>query len=158
MNKQAFATAVLAAAAFGTAAQAQDKMSMDEAPAEARAAARAAAPGMSFDSVGLDLDGGQATYEFAGKNADGMMVEVDVLADGQVLEIERQIDMSEVPSAVKTLLDRYAAGMEPSMVEQSTHANLEVWYEFGGTLEGSEIDAEVSSDGKRILIQDDQAG
>ena len=158
MHKQAFATAVFAVAAFATAAQAQDEMSMDEAPAEARAAARAAAPGMSFDSVGLDLDGGQATYEFAGKNADGMTVEVDVLADGQVLEIERQIDMSEVPSAVKTLLDRYAAGMQPEMIEESTHANFEIWYEFGGTLDGSEIDAEVSADGKRIMIQDDQAG
>ena len=157
MHKHAFATAALLAAT-GSPALAQDTVSMDEVPPEARAAAQAAAPGTSFDSVGLDLDGGRAAYEFAGTGEDGKAIEVDVLADGRVLEIEREIDMSEVPEAVRTLLDRYASGMQPEMIEESTHANFEVWYEFGGTLEGGEIDAEVSADGRRILIQDDQAG
>ena len=157
MHKHAFATAALLAAT-GSPALAQDTVSMDEVPPEARAAAQAAAPGTSFDSVGLDLDGGRAAYEFAGTGEDGKAIEVDVLVDGRVLEIEREIDMSEVPEAVRTLLDRYASGMQPEMIEESTHANFEVWYEFGGTLEGGEIDAEVSADGRRILIQDDQAG
>ena len=158
MNKYKLALATATLLGAGGTALAQDSMSMDEVPPEARAAAQAAVPGTSFDSVGLDLDGGQATYEFAGTGEDGKAIEVDVLATGEVLEIEREIEMSEVPEAARTLLERYASGMQPEMVEESTHANFEVWYEFGGTLDGSEIDAEVSADGTRIMIQDDQAG
>ena len=76
--------ALAAAMALVAGGAAAETISMDQVPAAAKAAAMYAAGGVKLTDVGLDLDGGQATYEFTGKNADGRQVEIDVLADGKI--------------------------------------------------------------------------
>ena len=44
-------------------------------------------------------------------------------------------------------------------IEKSTRSNLTIWYEFDAKdARGKEIDVDISGDGRRILIQDDDAG
>jgi hypothetical protein len=145
------------AVAISPAAFAQD-MKVEDAPAAVRAVALLAAGGLPLESVALDLDGGIATYEFKTKTERGTQLEIDVTADGHIDELEEEITINDVPGQVTELLARHFPGLKPTFIERSTRGSLAVWYEFEGTHDGRELDIEVRSDGRVILIQDDTAG
>ena len=150
--------ALFPAIAWSVEAKDEDSVSMNDVPAEVRAAAQAAANGTRLEKVDLDLDDGTATYELSGKGADGKMIEVDVLRDGRIEEVEQEITMDGVPEAVKKLMSKHMPNFKADKVEKSTRPNFEVYYEFDGQNgDGQELDVEIRSDGKRIIIQDDAA-
>ena len=161
-------TFLLATAAIGLAlpafAQAtgggdESSISMDEVPEAAMTAAQENAMGVEFDSVQIDPDNETETYEFSGAKEDGMMLEVDVLADGTVEEIEEEITMEEVPQAVSATLDSEASGLEPSFIEKSTREDgATIVYEFEGTLDGQEVDIEINEDGSGFVNNADMEG
>lgn len=146
----------LALASLPALAQEEKPMAMDEAPAAALDAAKQHAGGMEFTNVQVDMDEGVETHEFSGKGQDGKMLEVDVTADGKVLEIEREIAMDEVPGEVSQKPDRYAPGFQPTFVEKSERPDA-VYYELEGQGQNGELDIEIREDGRRIIIQDDTA-
>ena len=151
-------TSALAVPAF---AQDEQVMTMADVPPPvlARAETIAMSMGVTIDSVGLDLDNGTATYEFAGKLPSGMAFEIDVDADGTVEELEEQIEAAAVPQPAMDLVARYLPGFAPELVEKSTRGDFVVFYELeGNNAQGNAIDVEVRADGRQILIQDDLAG
>ena len=99
--------ALFPAIAWSAEAKDEDTITMKDVPVQAKAAAQAAANGMKLEKVDLDMDNGTATYELAGKGADGKTVEIDVLADGTIEEVEQEISMDDVPDAVKKMLTKY---------------------------------------------------
>ena len=162
-------TLLLATAALGLAfpalaqvaggAEEESSIAMDDAPEAAMAAAQENAMGVEFDNVQIDTDGGAETYEFSGTKDDGMMLEVDVLADGTVEEIEEEVAIDAVPEAVRATLDAEVPGMEPSFVEKSTREDgAQIVYEFEGTHDGQEVDVEVNEDGSNFVRNEDAAG
>lgn len=158
MNKFAATLAVLGLAAPAY-AQEENEMSMEEVPAAAMEAAQANANGVEFESVAMDPDAGTDTYEFAGTMENGMAYEVDVLADGTIEEIEEEIEMDALPEEVMTALEENLSGFTPDMVEKSTREEGQtVVYEFEGTHDGGEIDAEINEDGSNFMMNEDQAG
>lgn len=135
----------------------ENTVNMKDVPPAAKAAAMAAAPGVKFDKVGLDMDDGTASYEFAGK-MDGKAIELDVMEDGTVEEMEHEISMDEVPERVSKTLKKHMGDFEPKFIEKSVRNGFQVYYEFEGEgPEGGELDVEISADGKKIIIQDDTA-
>lgn len=64
------------------------ELELAEAPAAARAAAEAAVPGIVLSRVVAETEDGVLVHEFTGV-ADGVEYEIEVAADGRVLEIER---------------------------------------------------------------------
>jgi len=154
MNKFLIATAVLT---FGTAATAQEEttMTMEEVPPTVMEAATAANNmGTEFESVAMD-DG---VYEFAGTGSDGMDYEIDVMEDGSIEEVEKQIAMEALPAEVTTALEAEMAGFTPEYIEESTRPEGVVVYEFEGTHEGQTIDAEINADGTGFMMNEDAAG
>ena len=151
----AAAAIVLAVPAF---AQEERTITMDQVPAVALEAAKARANGVEFTAVAMDDDEGTDTYELSGKKANGMAIEVDVLADGTIEEVEEQVEMSAVPEVVKSALQENLAGFTPAMAEKSTRPGGKVVYEFEGTHDGKEIDAEIDEDGSNFAMNDDTAG
>ena len=148
-------TTALLALATAAAAQEETTMTMEEVPAAVMEAATAAnAMGTEFESVAMD-DG---IYEFAGTGSDGMGYEVDVMEDGTVEEVERQIEASALPAEVAAALEAEMAGFTPDYVEESTRADGAVVYEFEGTHEGQEIDAEINADGSGFTQNNDATG
>ena len=133
-------------------------MSMDQVPPAAMEAAKTAAEGVEFTAVAMDDDEGTETYELSGTTADGMNIEIDLLADGTLEEVEKQIDAGALPEAVTVTLEQELPGFAPAMVEESTRADGSIVYEFEGTHDGKEIDAEVSADGSNYVMNDDTAG
>ena len=148
----------VAAAVFAVpfAADAQD-VSMDDVPQTVKDAAISAAGDVTLDTVGIEEEDGTSTYELSGKDDAGMMLEIDVLEDGTVVEKEQQIAAEDVPADVMEMLGRYVPDFEPGTIEMSERT-AENWYEFSGTSGGTEFDIEVDAEARRILIQDDSAG
>ena len=149
----------IAAPAF---AQEENQISMDEVPQAAMEAAQAEAEamGVSFENVQMDDDEGTTTYELSGQMDNGMTLEIDVLEDGTVEEIEEEIEMSALPQEVSATLEENLSGFQPDFVEKSTRPAEDdrVVYEFEGTHEGGEIDAEINEDGSNFTMNEDTAG
>ena len=139
-------------------AQEENAMTMEQAPQAAKDAAMSHANGITFDTVQMDDDEGTDTYEFGGKMANGMALEVDVLADGTLEEIEEEIAVGDVPPEVMATLSKNLAGFAPAMAEKSTRPDNLVVYEFEGTHDGKEIDVEINADGSNYTMVDDAAG
>ena len=138
----------------------EQKVTMDSVPHAAKAAAMYAAAGIELTEVGLDMDGGQATYEFSGEADNGQTFEFDVLPDGRVIEVEMEIDENEVPRKAMELVRQHLEDFQPTKIERSVRTGdvVSMWYEMEGTgRDGQEIDVEVLGDGKVILIQSDPA-
>lgn len=156
MTKFTFASIAAATLAVSGAAVAQEEatVAMADVPPVVMEAAMANANGVTFDTVAMD-DG---VYEFAGKMASGMGLEVDVREDGTIEEVEEQIDAAALPAEVAAALESNMAGFTPSYVEQSTREGGEIIYEFEGTFDGKEIDAEINADGSNFVMNDDAAG
>lgn len=144
------------AAVIGSAAAAQEEttVKMEDVPAVVMEAAMANANGVTFDTVSMD----EGVYEFAGKMASGMGLEVDVMEDGTIEEVEEQIEMAALPAEVTAALTASMAGFTPAYIEKSTRADGVVVYEFEGTVDGKEIDAEINADGTGFVMNDDMAG
>jgi hypothetical protein len=140
-------------------AQQPKQVGLNDAPPHVSAAALGAANGIKFEKVEIEFEDGHAVFEFIGKRQDGKAYEVDVLHDGTIQEVEEEIGIADVPQAVRDTLNRFLPNIQPSKIEKSTRANFSIWYEFDAKdARGKEIDVDISSDGKRILIQDDDAG
>jgi hypothetical protein len=107
--------------------------------------------------VALDTDGGHATYEFRTTSADGTQREFDFFVDGSLDEIETIIQTDAVPAHVMAAYTRYFPAGEIGKIEHSMRANGAVWYETDTTIDGREIDVDISGDGTAILIADDTA-
>lgn len=144
--------------ATAASAQEQQQVGMQDVPHAAMAAARQAAGTTEFQAVGLDLDDGQATWELSTKSGDGKGIEVDVTAEGMVVEVEYETAEDEVPQRVMDLLRKYFPDMQPATIERSVRKNFVTFYEFEGEANGSEVDVEVRNDGRMLVIQDDGAG
>jgi hypothetical protein len=159
MKRTLLATTMLLSLATASFAQQPKPITLNDVPPHVMATALALANAIKFEKVQLDYDDGTAKYEFVGKLPNGKAFEVDVYTDGRVEEVEEEIDMNSVPPAVRATLNRFFPNLQPAKVEKSTRANLGVWYEFDAKdPRAGEIDIEISADGKRILIQDDDAG
>ena len=164
MKKFLLATAALGLAlpAFAQTsggAEEENQIAMEEVPEAAMTAAQENAMGVEFDSVQLDDDEGTETYEFSGAKEDGMMLEVDVLADGTVEEIEEEVAMDAVPQPVSATLDSELSGFQPEFIEKSTRDDgATIVYEFEGQHEGQPIDVEINEDGSNFQRIEDTAG
>lgn len=109
--------------------------------------------------TGVQLDGDDviAVYEFAGKAADGTLLEVDILPNGSVEELEIAISKDAVPSAVWNALRTFAPEFEFAddavLIEKSVRPSAvglpQIWYEFSGV----DFDVEIRSDARGIFIE-----
>jgi len=109
--------------------------------------------------TGVQLDGDDVApvYEFAGKAADGSVLEADILLDGSLEELEISISKDAVPAPVWDALRTFAPNFEFSdeavLIEKSVRPSAlglpQIWYEFSGV----EFDVEIRSDAKGIFIE-----
>ena len=67
---------------------------LSEVPANVLAAARAAVPGIVFEEAERETEDGRIVYELEGE-ANGKEYEIEVSADGTVLEVEEEDDEDE---------------------------------------------------------------
>jgi hypothetical protein len=141
-----------------TAVAADDQpIPLDKVPAIVREAAGKAAPGIIWSKATKETEKGKTTYELTGKLADGREISAQVSEQGKLLEVETEINLADVPtvvtSALKTKMPKFKA---EEAVTVSRDGKL-VGYEFEGKIaDGKEIIVFVSSDGKKVEIEDEE--
>jgi len=131
-------------------------VALEDVPADLIDAVRARMPGLKLTDANTEAeDDGDLVYEIRGVTGDARKVEFDIRPDGEIDEIEVEFAADMVPGAVmKALADRMP-GFTPTFIEASHSASMKVvGYEFVGTMGDSEIDVEVSADGRHIAIAD----
>jgi hypothetical protein len=162
-----FAAAALAAALAGggNAAQAQSaKLETNQVPPHILAAARAAAGLDQVTEAGVEVEGGRLVFEIKGRTREGRVREVDVLASGEIEEMEDEIAQSDVPQPVMQALQRWMPNFRLTKMERSERpvpgGNVVTFvvFEFEGQHGGVEVDVEVAADGSRVMIVDDTKG
>lgn len=158
-------TAALAVIVGAAAAQAQSaKLETNQVPPHIAAAARAAGGFEQVAEAGVEVEGGRLIFEIKGRTREGRVREVDILASGEVEEIEDEIQQNEVPQPVMQALQRWMPNFRPTKTERSERpvpgGNGAVFliYEFEGQHGGVEVDVEVAADGSRLMIVDDTRG
>ena len=91
--------AALAVAVGGSAAQAQSmRLEANQVPPHIAAAARAAGGFDQITEAGVEVEGGRLVFEVKGRTREGRVREVDILATGEVEEIEDEIQQGRCRS------------------------------------------------------------
>ncbi|QGJ71014.1 Hypothetical protein PBC10988_27170 [Planctomycetales bacterium 10988] len=150
--------AVLGLCTASLSAGEEQQVQMSQVPTAAWDAASKAAEGVRFTQAAMEMEQGKKVYELSGKNFEGCQYEVDVTADGKVLEVEQQITIDEVPATVRRAIERRAQQFQAKKIEKSIRPYQGVWYEFEGQNgQGEHIDLEISSCGTmcKIELEDD---
>jgi hypothetical protein len=151
-------TALAALLALATAARADDKKAgkipVDKIPKAVMDTIKARLPGAEITSAERELEDGKVVYDIELKQK-GRKFEMDILEDGTLIEIEKEIALKDVPEAVtKTVKAKYPKAsikevMEVNKVkgQQETPDHYEVVIE---TADKKTQEVIVSLDGKSI--------
>jgi len=147
--KAAVTAAALACA--GAHASNETKVELSDLSSRVLEAAYAAAPGVEFERVTIEMEGDLAIYEFEATGPDGKHIEVDITEDGELQEIELELSMDEAPEAVVAALEKESPGFTPTYIEASIRPDGVFLYEFEGvTAEGVETEIEISETGRIV--------
>lgn len=152
------ALTITAALVFTTPLIAQDEtaISLDDVPENVLDTALSTAPGVTFDRVSIEVENGVSIYEFEAQDHNGKHIEIDVTEDGDLEEIEMEIDASELPASVLETLNDVAPGFRPDYIELSVRDGGAAFvYEFEGELDGASMDIEIAENGELLLLSDD---
>lgn len=119
-----------------------------EVPAVALATAEYYAPGVTFFRYAYEDEDGLRVYEFEAIDPDGRHIEVDVLADGELQEIEWEKTMDEIPAGVRGEFELQYPDMQVSFIEASIRPDGSFHYEFEGVdADGDFMDVEIVDTG-----------
>lgn len=86
--------------------QPKPKMTLDQVPADARAALLKLAGGAPIVEVEREKERGMEFYEAEWK-VNGKEAEAKVMANGDLVEMEEEIDAAALPAAVKAVVDKH---------------------------------------------------
>jgi putative hemolysin len=90
-NTRLLSACLLILLSIGCQSTSSATMTLDEVPQAARDAALAAVPGLVLEEAETEVANGATVYCLEGK-ADGKEYEIEVTADGRVLEVESEDD------------------------------------------------------------------
>src|SRR5581483_11821126 len=85
-------------------ARSQDKITPDKLPAKVMDAVKARFPGAEFTAITKETADGKVVYDIELKQK-GRKYEMDIQEDGTVLEVEKQVDLKDVPKAVLKIVE-----------------------------------------------------
>jgi uncharacterized membrane protein YkoI len=139
---------------------AEEKISADKLPAKVAEAVKARFPGAEFTSITKETTDGKVVYDIELKHK-GRKYEMDIQEDGTVLEVEKEVDLKDVPDAIKKAVE---AKFPKSTIKEVMEVNLvkdkvekpdhyEVVLE---TADKKTIEITVSLDGKKVNQEEEK--
>jgi uncharacterized membrane protein YkoI len=148
---------------LATAALADDKdkkIAPDKLPQKVMDAIMGRFPGAEITSAEKETEDGKVVYDIELKHKD-RKYEMDILEDGTIIEIEKEVDLKDVPKAVKQALeDKYPKAtikevMEVNKVKdkKETPDHYEVTLEFA---DKKTKEVTVSLDGKTVKAEGEE--
>jgi len=136
-----------AAAATGWASGDDDEeqVSIDQVPAGVKATILKEAMGGVVKEIERETEKGKTIYE-AEIIIDGREIEIEVAADGTLLEREEEVSLDQVPAAVKATILKEAKGAVITEVEKESSKG-KTYYEAEWVVGGKEVEIKVATDG-----------
>ncbi|KAA9131675.1 hypothetical protein F3N42_10205 [Marinihelvus fidelis] len=138
-------------------ASGKEDVGLADVPADVMAVATAAGPGVTFNEAEFETRNGKAYWDIEGEGPNGE-IEFDITqVDGQwaVVETQRDISTTDVPSAVAAALADAATGFVPGRIIESIQADGLVIYEFFGA-DDNDVKHEVSWNGESANWLEDE--
>jgi hypothetical protein len=152
---------IIAAGCAGDHTNKADKLSVKDVPDSVMHSVNARLPGASVNSVEKEKEHGKLVYDLE-LTQNGRKYEMDVVDDGTVLQIEKEVALSNVPAAVtKAVQAKYPHAtikevMEVSDVKGATeHADH---YEVVVVDAGKKEELTVALDGSSVKEEDEDEG
>lgn len=127
----------------------EKKMRKSDLPAAVQKTAAEQSEGATVRGYATEMDGGKRLYEVE-LMKDGHSKDVSMSADGQVMEVEEQVDLTTLPDAVKTGLQEKAGKGMIKKVESLTKSGTLVAYEAQVTTGTKHSEVQVGPDGKTL--------
>jgi uncharacterized membrane protein YkoI len=151
------ATAALVLAAAARAEDKAEKIAPDKLPDKIKDAIKGRFPGADVTSAEKETEDGKVVFDIELKH-DGRKYEMDILEDGTVIEIEKEVMAKDVPAAIsKAVEDKYPKSkvlevMEVNKVKgkDETPIHYEVTLE---TADKKKLEVIVSLDGKSVKAE-----
>ncbi len=123
----------------------EDRVSIDQVPAAVKATILKEAKGGTVKEIERETEKGKTIYE-AEIIIDGRKIEIEVAADGTLLEREEEISLDQVPAAVKATILKEAKGAAITEVEKESSKG-KTFYEAEWVVGGKEVEIKVAADG-----------
>ncbi|MGB3626429.1 MAG: hypothetical protein WA989_11385 [Henriciella sp.] len=128
-------------------------------PASVTAAIAAERPDFEVEEVMKKVRDGRTYYDVEGELGDGSELEFDVLMEGEnarIVEIQRDLEWSDVPEDVRTVAPDASDGAEPVRTIESTQTDGAVIYEFFADGQPSDPAWEVRVRGGEVELLDER--
>jgi hypothetical protein len=125
------------------------KINRSELPAAVEKTVVEQTKGATIRGFSQEKENGQTTYE-AEMLVNGHTKDVQMDTNGAVMEVEEQVELQEVPAAVKAGLQAKAGKGKITKVESITKKNKLVAYEAQVVTDGKKSEVQVGPDGKTL--------
>ena len=103
----------------------------------------------TYANVEINPDG-SFVYELGGQNQQGFNFEMDIKTNGEIIEIDEQVDASAVPAEVMKILKYWLPDVQIVSTWRSTrYASFDYYYEI---IIGDDFWVEIPADGKTLKI------
>ena len=104
-------------------------------------------PGATNQTCKQEMQGGKSIYEVNLTTKAGEKVELDMAPDGTVIQVEEQVSLDTVPSAVLKAFKGKYPGAKVSGAEKQTKADGKVFFEIAFVAGGAKKEATFATDG-----------
>ena len=128
----------------------REKCEMSNVPANVKAAAERAAPGVAWKKACKETENGQTFYELCGKDAANRRTEAEVSADGMVKEVETEIGETAVPANIREVFRAKHPEFKATGAEQVTRNGQVYAFDFEGKKNGKYIEYRVHTSDNSI--------
>jgi len=133
----------------GSIAAQEKKIKRAELPAAVEKSVVEQSKGATIRGFNEEKENGQTTYEVE-MLVDGHSKDVQMAADGTVMEVEEQVDLQSIPAAVRVGLQAKAGKGKITKVESITKKDKLVAYEAQVLTDGKKSEVQVGPDGKPL--------
>ena len=151
---------------LGQAQAKETAVPLDKLPKAVTEAVKKMFPKAELRKATQEKDDGETEYEVTIKN-EGKMIDVTVDADGDIEGLEKEVDLKDLPKAVKEAVKEAVSKAYPKAVQKSAEAVYEIedgkeelkYYEIRVKAEdGKEVEVKVKTDGTLVTDADDDDG
>lgn len=134
----------------------QEEIDLAKVPQNVKTAASKVVAGVKWTAAFKSKDEGKTIYDLEGTDEDGRKIEVEVFADGKVVQYQKEVPLKDVPNVVTDALKAKMPKFKVSLAAQVFHDGELVAYHFDGKRpkDKEDIGVLVSLNGKKIAVEE----
>ena len=149
LNLKGISVAIVGLCFTGALLAADKKIGKSELPSAVRKTAEQQSMGSTVIGYSKEKEDGKLEYEVH-MTVKGHSKDVTIAPDGQLLEVEEQLTMSELPAEVRTALQSKAGKGKITKIESLMKRGTIVAYEAQVLTAGRHAEVQVGPDGKTL--------